>query len=32
LRKDFESALPRFAAAATASQRSPDRPVSHEKN
>jgi len=32
LRKDFESALPRFAAAATASQGSPEKPVSHEKN
>ncbi len=32
LRKDFESALPRFAAASTASQGSLERPVSHEKN
>ena len=32
LRKDFESALPRFAAAATASHSTPERPVSHEKN
>ncbi|HSP07625.1 MAG TPA: protein kinase, partial [Acidobacteriota bacterium] len=32
LRKDFESALPRFAAAATATQPSLKGPVSHEKN
>jgi serine/threonine-protein kinase len=32
MRKEFESALPRFAAAATASQRLPERPVSQEKN
>jgi serine/threonine-protein kinase len=32
LRKEFESALPRFAAPSTSSQRSPERPVSQEKN
>ena len=32
LRKDFESALPRFAAAATASHDTPEKSVSHEKN
>lgn len=32
LRKDVESALPRFAAAATAPQTSSVRPVTHEKN
>ncbi|MCI0601457.1 protein kinase [bacterium] len=32
MRKDFEAALPRFAAAATASQTSPPKPVSQEKN
>jgi serine/threonine-protein kinase len=32
LRKDFVSALPRFAPATTASQRSPVRPVSQEKH
>lgn len=32
LRRDFESAMPSFAAAATASQLPPERPVTHEKN
>ena len=32
LRKDFESAMPRFAAAATASQIPREKPVTHEKN
>jgi serine/threonine protein kinase len=32
MRKDFESALPRFAAASAASHDAPERPGAHEKN
>ncbi|HJZ10502.1 MAG TPA: serine/threonine-protein kinase, partial [Acidobacteriota bacterium] len=32
LRKDFEAALPRFAAVATASEVPPEKPVTHEQN